>query len=87
MRAWRYHPDYEPKIFEGEAIDIAERAGWFDTPAKFPKGKGGDTSSTIEIPEDLTELTVKQLKQLCKDRGLSGYSRLKEAELIALLKG
>lgn len=29
--------------------------------------------------------TVKELKQMCKDKGLTGYSKLKEAELINLL--
>jgi len=31
-------------------------------------------------------LTVKELKALCKERGLKGYSKLKEAELIELLE-
>ena len=78
--AWRYHSDYEPKIFEGDAIEIAERAGWVDSPAKTSQ------KESIDIPDDLKDLTVKQLKQLCKDRGLIGYSRLKEAELITLLE-
>lgn len=30
-------------------------------------------------------LTVKELKQMCKDKGLTGYSKLKEAELIEVL--
>ena len=30
--------------------------------------------------------TVKQLKDMCKDKGLTGYSKLKEAELLELLE-
>ena len=35
--------------------------------------------------EQLKALTVKELKALCKEKGLSGYSKLKEEELISLL--
>ncbi len=34
---------------------------------------------------DLTQKTVKELIQLCKDRNIGGYSRKKKAEIIALL--
>ncbi len=101
-KAWRYHAEYEPKIFEGEAIEIAERAGWFDTPAKIQGRTDANAKSNQNIKvgvrqeapnqdladdNDLKDLTVKELKRLCKDRGLTGYSRLKEAELIALIQG
>jgi len=107
-RAWRYHTDYEPTIFEGEAIQIAEKAGWVDSPAKLePKGKN-DADANInqnskmenkeansdeevalgfQIPENLIDLSVKKLKKLCKHRGLTGYSNMREAELVALLEG
>ena len=35
--------------------------------------------------EQSKALTVKELKALCKEKGLSGYSKLKEEELISLL--
>lgn len=36
--------------------------------------------------EKLTKLSVKNLKKLCKDKGLKKYSKLKKDELIELLK-
>ena len=97
-RAWRYHAEYEPKIFEGEEIEIAEKAGWVDSPAKVgavdpvdPVASRQDTEEEIalgfQIPENLADLSVKKLKKLCKHRELTGYSNLKEVELIALLEG
>lgn len=35
---------------------------------------------------DLSQMTVAQLKQLCRDRNLTGYSRLRKAELIEFLQ-
>ncbi|MEV5719490.1 Rho termination factor N-terminal domain-containing protein [Amycolatopsis mediterranei] len=39
------------------------------------------------LPEDLSALTVKELKELAKNRQLRGYSGLRKAELVALLTG
>ena len=39
-----------------------------------------------KLPDDLTKLTVQELKALCKARNIKNYSRLKEAELIALIE-
>ena len=41
-------------------------------------------SKTTET-EDLNEYTVTQLKNMAKERGLTGYSSLKKADLINLL--
>lgn len=38
-----------------------------------------------KVAMDLSELTVVELKELCKMKGISGYSKLRKAELIALL--
>ena len=40
----------------------------------------------VENKEELKEKTVKELEEIAKERGLSGYSDLKKAELIELLK-
>jgi len=36
--------------------------------------------------QDLCEMTVEQLKALCRSRNLSGYSRLRKAELVEFLQ-
>lgn len=41
--------------------------------------------AVVEEKEDLSDKTVAELRALAKDRGLSGYSTLKKAELIDLL--
>lgn len=38
-----------------------------------------------EQPKSLAEMTVKQLKELCKSRGIKGYSNKSESELIEML--
>lgn len=37
-------------------------------------------------PDDLSALTIRQLKSLCKERGIKRYSNLRKHELIALLQ-
>ncbi|WP_206792618.1 Rho termination factor N-terminal domain-containing protein [Amycolatopsis sp. MtRt-6] len=39
------------------------------------------------LPEDLSKLTVKELKALAGKRGVPGYGKLRKAELVALLTG
>ena len=36
-------------------------------------------------PDDFSTLTIRQLKALCKSRGVKGYSSLRKHELVALL--
>lgn len=42
-------------------------------------------SKKADENEELTNKTVKQLKELAKQRGLKQYSKLKKSELIELL--
>ena len=41
-----------------------------------------------EVKEkEFINYTVSELKEMCKQKGLKGYSKLNESELIALLEG
>ena len=56
--------------------------------AKSPKKGGyphGATAQPIERAVDLSKLKVAELKALAAERGLTGYSKLKKADLIAAI--
>ena len=44
------------------------------------------TSLSLEESIDYESMTVVQLRELAKERGLTGYSSLNKADLIRLLK-
>ncbi|MER2006713.1 MAG: Rho termination factor N-terminal domain-containing protein [Psychrobacillus sp.] len=55
--------------------------------AQLPPTRGYGVPIDTVHPRSLVEYTISELKALCKERGLKGYSKFNEAELIALLSG
>ncbi|MCF7924999.1 MAG: 30S ribosomal protein S2 [Candidatus Izimaplasma sp.] len=72
----------EPKK---EAKPVAKKASKPEQKKEAPKKeKSPETNKLTE--KELENMTVVELKALCKERDISGYSKLRKAELIETLK-
>jgi large subunit ribosomal protein L20 len=72
-------------------LAVNEPAGFENLVELAKKGLAGEVvapavAKPAVVEEDLSSKTVADLKEIAKKRGLSGYSALKKAELIELLK-
>ena len=79
------------RIAVGHAAKKALKAATILLPeAKLKRPRKPKAEPVPEVPkEDFTGKTVKELRQLCKDRGIKGHSRdgITRAGLVALLEG
>ena len=73
----------EPELIEGELIEAGDET----KEPELVEGELVETGDEAVIRKELEALTIQELKAKCKERGLSGYSKLKEQELIDLLVG
>tara|TARA_R100000808_G_C2049171_1_gene85452 strand:- start:111 stop:311 length:201 start_codon:yes stop_codon:yes gene_type:complete len=44
------------------------------------------SNNPVNVTEDLNSFTVAQLRVMAKDRGLSGYTQLRKAQLIEMIQ-
>ena len=79
------------RIAVGHAAKKALKAATVLLPeAKLKRPRKTKAEPVPEVPkEDFTGKTVKELRQLCKDRGIKGHSRdgITRAGLVTLLEG
>ena len=54
--------------------------------AEVKEEKSETKKETVKEEKDLSKLTVAELKEMAKAKGVEGYTKLKKAELIDALK-
>lgn len=68
----------EPTKAASTAVDEVPVPAAEPAPAAKEGGESGNES-------DFNSMTVKELTSLCKEKGISGYSKLRKADLIDLV--
>ena len=82
------HRQYLSEIqIESIAVSGVKKKATTKKVAKAPKAAAPkvEVKETETVSNDLTSMTVAQLKALAKEKGIKGYTSLKKAELIKAL--
>ena len=80
------------KMLAEIAIDSPETFASLATMAKDALEKGEKPAKTVktetkkEVAEDISKMTVAELRNMAKDKGIEGYTSMKKAELLDALK-
>jgi len=86
--------DLRERLLEEKTLDwLLEQAEFSDEPIAPPEPAAAEPTpeptadpAAADAP-DYAKMSAADLKALAKERGLKGYSKLKKAELVALLQG
>ncbi len=77
VKAEKAAPKEEAKKVEAKAVAPKKEAA--------PKAEAKKAAKVEEVTQDLSKMTVAQLKDMAKAKGISGISSMKKADLIAAL--
>lgn len=83
-----YHTERVDAFLKSVAAEIkAEVANESESPAADATEQEPEEPAEVPTGEDLDALTVIELKDRAKDKGIKGYGSMHKAELIDALKG
>lgn len=78
----------ESKAAKAEKVDVAQEAPKATKSVKAPKAakvEAPKTEVAVEATVDYNKMTVAELKVIAKEKGISGISAMKKADLVAAL--
>ncbi|OUC52571.1 hypothetical protein B7939_01215 [Eggerthia catenaformis] len=73
------------RVIDDSLLDSFKEQGYKTVDEYLGKNEEKDTESVSALNVDLKDLTADKLKEMAKERGLTGYSSLTKEELIAVL--
>lgn len=73
------------RVIDDSLLDSFKNQGYKTINEYLGKNEEKNTESVSALNVDLKDLTADKLKEMAKERGLTGYSSLTKEELIAVL--